>query len=70
MESTYLRLWYRVDGSWFHETYRTDDAQWRSAFLILKSSTPNVRIQYVDKDSVPRIEKSMADFVDAQKQAN
>ena len=70
MDASYLRLWYRIDGSWLHETYRTDDAQWRTAFLILKSSTPNVRIQYVDKDNIPHLEKTLTGFLADQDHAN
>ena len=56
MDSKYIRLWFRTEGNWFHEEYLTTDAQWREAFLLLKSSGANVRLEHVDKDNLLHLE--------------
>ena len=46
MKPTYIKIAYRNKGDWKTETYRTDDPQWREAFLILQNSFESVRILY------------------------
>lgn len=68
MDSKYIRLWFRTEGSWFHEEYLTTDAQWREAFLLLKSSGANVRLEYVDKDNLLHLEKNISGYFHDQRQ--
>jgi len=63
MNSKYIRLWFRTEGNWFHEEYLTNDAQWREAFLLLKASGANVRLEYVDTNNVLHIEKSISGYI-------
>lgn len=63
MNSKYIRLWFRTEGNWFHEEYLTNDAQWREAFLLLKASGANVRLEYVDKNNLLHIEKNISGYI-------
>jgi hypothetical protein len=47
MTTSYLRLWYRFDGTWHNRVYATEDPEWRSAFTSLSGSRYNVRIEYL-----------------------
>jgi hypothetical protein len=46
MKTTYIKLAYRNNGDWQIVTYKTDDPQWREAFLILRNTFQSVRILY------------------------
>lgn len=46
MKTTYIKLAYRNNGDWQTVTYKTDDPQWREAFLILRNTFQSVRILY------------------------
>lgn len=46
MKPSYVKLAYRDNGTWYTETYSTDDPSWREAFLILRQTFQAVRILY------------------------
>jgi len=68
MDAKYIRLWFRTEGNWFHEEYLTNDHQWREAFLLLKASGANVRIEYVDKNNLLHIEKTISGYFKTQQE--
>lgn len=46
MKTSYIKIAYRNDGEWQTTTYRTDDPQWREAFLLFRNIFQSVRIFY------------------------
>jgi hypothetical protein len=66
MKDKYIRLWFRTNGSWFYEQYPTSDPLWREAFALMGSSGAKVRIEYIDSNKPPCLDKTFSSYSTTQ----
>lgn len=69
MDNKYIRLWFRTNGSWFYEQYRTSDPLWKEALCLMRAEGANVRIEYVDKNNLLHIENKVSNYFKDQRDA-